>query len=119
MTNPCNAVQEAIAWNRELDDDGQRHLLQCDACRAFLEQITALDDFVTENADVEVPRGFAERVMSRITGEAVPRASAVALLFERRSLRAVVMQIALAVGVTNVFRFVLGLLLPSTAWGGP
>jgi predicted anti-sigma-YlaC factor YlaD len=114
---PCNAVQEAIAWSRTLEGEAQGHLLDCERCRAFLEQIAALDARMHEHAEVDVPTDFADRVMANIAERAMPGRS-------RRNITARSLEIALAnfglvLGVTNVVRFVLAMLVPSIALGGP
>jgi predicted anti-sigma-YlaC factor YlaD len=117
MQAPCNVIQESIAWSRPLDAEAQRHLLECDRCRAFLEQIATLDAQMNEQADVGVPADFADRVMAEVafarrhTLRPAPRV--------RRSLEIALANIGLVIGVTNLLRFVLSVLVASTALGGP
>lgn len=128
MTNRCNVVQEAIAWSRAVDGEAQPHLLDCERCRAFLEQIAALDARMQEQTDVDVPNGFADGVMSEIARRAPspaapsPRersSSRRAPRIPTRTLEIALAQASLVLGLTNVLRFVLSMLVPSIALGGP
>jgi predicted anti-sigma-YlaC factor YlaD len=120
MSMLCNAVQEVLAWNQPLDETGRQHLRACDACRGFGEQMAMLDALVMD-AGVDVPPGFADRVMARLqaTSGLVPRARrSLSHLLEFRSVHLVLANIGLLVTVSNLIRFVLSLLVPSTASGG-
>lgn len=116
----CSAVQEAIAWNRTPNEALQSHLLECESCRAFGEQIAQLDARMSQRIEIEVPLGFADRVMARLQDPVptvLPRGRGFRLL-EKKSFQLVATQVALLVSLSNLVRFVLSLLVPNTAWGG-
>jgi anti-sigma factor RsiW len=118
MQVPCNVVQESIAWSRPLDAEAQHHLLECDRCRTFLEQITTLDAQMNDPADVGVPADFADRVMAEVARARRPTPRPAPRL-RGRSLEIVLANVGLVIGVTNLLRFVLSVLVASTALGGP
>jgi predicted anti-sigma-YlaC factor YlaD len=120
QSKSCSAVQEAIAWNRTPHETLRNHLLDCESCRAFGEQIAQLDARMNERFEIEVPVGFADRVMARLQDPVptvAPRGGAARLL-EAKSFQLVATQVALLVSLSNLVRFVLSLLVPNTAWGG-
>lgn len=125
----CVSVQESIAWTRGLVRAEQDHVLSCESCRSFLEQITSLDAIMAGGTAVDVPDDFASRVMSRVLTAATtspvdadrPGRTGLtwARLWDRKPMRLAAIHVGLAIGMTNLFRFVLSLLVPSTTWGGP
>jgi hypothetical protein len=121
MSIPCNAVQETLAWNQPLDEAGQQHVRTCEACRSFGEQLKILDALVMDHASVDIPPGFADRVMAGLSARParVPRARhRLSHALEFRSVHWVLANIGLLVTLSNLVRFVLSLLVPSTASGG-
>jgi predicted anti-sigma-YlaC factor YlaD len=118
MQASCNAIQESVAWSRALDEGAQLHLLDCESCRAFLEQMATLDAQMSEQADVDVPLDFADRVMAKVGRTRQPaRRSAPSPRW--RALEIALANVGLIIGLSNVLRFVLSVLVASTALGGP
>ena len=51
----------------------RRHLAECPACRAYVEEILLMRAAFPDVEETEVPDGFAEGVMAAIRAEATPR----------------------------------------------
>ena len=51
----------------------RRHLAECPACRAYVEEILLMRAGFPDAEETEVPEGFAEGVMAAIRAEAAPR----------------------------------------------
>lgn len=118
-TLPCPVIQERIAVGEILREDDQAHVLTCPGCSRVANLWLALDGEIVGHLDgaVKVPDGFADRVMAAI--EESPQATpGVERWLGRRSVQLVLANLGLAVAVTNIVRFVLGVLMPATGLGG-
>lgn len=51
----------------------EAHLQVCDACRAYVQDALAIREAFPQDADIQVPEGFAEGVMAAIRAGAAPR----------------------------------------------
>ena len=81
------------------------HLEQCAQCRALLEQLQTLRASFTELEELQVPEGFADRVMERIEGE---QKGKIVPLFRRPYVRALTGLAACAVLCIGLFSSGLG-----------
>ena len=61
----CSNVQENIAWGRVLSTEDQNHVMTCSKCNKVALQFEEIDSAVKNN-EVNVPEGFADRVMKQI-----------------------------------------------------
>ncbi len=119
MSTICKAAQEAIAWNRALDAGVREHLVHCESCQALLAGVTFLDAVILQGIDGDVPADFAERVMMRVAdARHVGVHSHLAPLLRDRRLQVAFLNVGMLVSLSNLFRFMLSLLVPNTAWGG-
>jgi hypothetical protein len=66
--NDCSSVQENIAWGRALSSADQTHVVTCPNCSVVAMQFEEIDSAVN-NIKAEIPEGFADRVMQRISLE--------------------------------------------------
>lgn len=69
LPRPCNVIQEDIAWGRGLSAEDQNHVLLCRVCSGTAVQFEALDSLVRNAMEVNVPEGFADRVVRQIEAE--------------------------------------------------
>jgi anti-sigma factor RsiW len=66
---PCRLIQEEIAWARAVSPEDQEHIRSCSACSEAAAQFEELDSLVRRMMEVEVPEGFADRVVEQIEAE--------------------------------------------------
>ena len=66
--NECNLVQENIAWGKNLSNIEQNHILNCPKCSAIAVAFEDIDSALKES-QVEIPEGFADRVMAKVMKE--------------------------------------------------
>ena len=81
MKISCSPVQEELAWGRSLNVDQKSHVMECEDCHRVALEITALDQVMSSQFEVEVPDHFADRVMLKI--KEYEKASAFNSLFQR------------------------------------
>lgn len=115
----CNAIQERIVMGDALDDANQAHVLACAGCSRMAAEWVTLDSQLADGIDggVEVPVGFAERVMAALAPETVA-VSRLEHLLGRRWVQLVLAQVGLAVAIANLLRFVFSTLVPAASLGG-
>ena len=66
---PCHLIQEDIAWRRELSPEDKKHVLSCSSCSDIAAQVEELDSLVRKVIELEIPSGFADRVIAQIRKE--------------------------------------------------
>jgi len=66
---PCHLIQEDIAWRRELSQEDKKHVLSCSSCSDIAAQVEELDSLVRKVIELEIPSGFADRVIAQIRKE--------------------------------------------------
>jgi hypothetical protein len=115
----CNAIQERIVMGDALDDTSQTHVLACAGCSRMAAEWVALNSQVADGIDggIDVPDGFAERVMAALGPEPAV-ASRFEQLLGRRWVQLVLTQVGLAVAIANLLRFVFSTLVPGASLGG-
>jgi hypothetical protein len=117
----CALIQEQIAWDKELPEEIQLHVLSCEDCNRVATEFASLDSWIAQHLDASIPEGFADAVMARITSKPqrdfgvrwLPEAS-------RRILSSRWMQVGIVaagsvIAVLNLIRFVLSVILPVIA----
>jgi hypothetical protein len=116
---PCNRIQEHIVAGDVLDETNQAHVVTCTSCGQVAAEWLALDSAIADGlaSGVEVPDGFADRVMAAVATEP-STSSRIARVLGRRWLQVVLANLGLAVAITNLLRFVLATLLPAASLGG-
>lgn len=111
----CNETQEKIAAGRALSAGEQAHAAGCARCATVAASYSLLDATLETFAPA-VPDGFAERVMSLVSAEAVPvRAGR---WFERRAVQVAVANAAALCAAFNVLWFVVRVFVADVALGG-
>jgi hypothetical protein len=115
----CNAIQERIVLGDALDDASQTHVLACTGCSRMAAEWVTLNSQVADGIDggIDVPDGFAERVMAALAPEPAA-ASRFDQLLGRRWVQLVLTQVGLAVAIANLLRFVFSTLVPAASLGG-
>jgi anti-sigma factor RsiW len=118
-THPCPEIQERIAVGEILREAEQAHVLACPDCSRLANLWLAMDGEIAAHLDeaVSVPPGFADRVMTAIE-EAPQAAPGIERWLGRRSVQLVLANLGVAVAITNIVRFVLGVLMPAAGLGG-
>ena len=121
INQTCTLIQEEIAWNKTLNAEAQAHVLSCPECGKVALEFAGLDSQVETALGVQVPSGFAERVMDRINLSTGPIAVGSFTIIERLesylALRS--MQIGLSAAgflfaLGNIARFVLFVFVPGS-----
>ena len=108
----CEPTQEKIALGEPLGERDRTHLLDCAACANVAEEYAVLEARLAE-LEHEVPSGFSERVMARVTAEQrAPR------LLEHPRLALCFAYAGGAIALANIARFLSSTLLASTGLGG-
>jgi len=115
----CNAIQERIVVGDALDDASQAHVLACAGCSRMAAEWVALNSQVADGIDggIDVPDGFAERVMAALAPEPAV-ASRFEQLLGRRWVQLALTQVGLAVAIANLLRFVFSTMVPAASLGG-
>jgi hypothetical protein len=118
--NDCALIQEQIAWDKELPETIQAHVLSCKDCTRVAMEFASLDSWMAEHLEASIPEGFANTVMARITTK--PHRSGIHWLPEtsRRILSSRWMQVGIVaagsvIAILNLIRFVLAVILPVVA----
>ena len=117
----CALIQEQIAWDKDLPEEIQMHVLSCEECNRVATEFAGLDSWIAEHLDASIPEGFADGVMARITQKPqidsgrrwLPETS-------RRILASRWMQVGIVaagsvIAILNLIRFVLAVILPVLA----
>jgi hypothetical protein len=121
MKMACEKTQEMIAVGSEISKAEQEHIQSCSACSLLLMEYQSLQLLVSGSAEVEVPAGFADAVMSKIDAEeslsSTDVMTGIFRFFERLMEVPQAQNVALGVGgVVSVFslvRFALFVLIPA------
>ena len=102
---------------QRLDEAGQTHLAGCPGCTRVADEHFALEALLVDELDnlVQVPDGFADRVMARLDEVAPDKLDR---LLGRRWFQIALAHVGLAMAIANVLRFVLASLVPSASLGG-
>jgi len=117
-TSLCNRIQESIVAGGSLDEAGQAHVVACASCAGVAAEWLALDGAITDGLEgMDVPAGFADRVMAAVAADA-PGSSRVEHMLERPWLKIALANVGLVVAITSVLRFVFSTLLPAMSLGG-
>jgi hypothetical protein len=116
--SPCNRIQERLVAGDPLDEANQAHVVTCASCGRVAAEWLALDSAIAEGmaSGLEVPDGFAERVMAAALAEPMAVRSGRGL--GRRWLQVALANVGLAVAIANLLRFVFSTLLPAASLGG-
>jgi hypothetical protein len=113
----CNEVQEKVALGQRLAQAEAEHAASCATCGRVAEAWgtleLALDDL---RPMVEVPAGFADRVMQAIVQE--EKESRSLRWFEHRWAQVGLAHVGALVSLYNLVRFVAHVLVPSLSLGG-
>jgi hypothetical protein len=124
MEKICNAIQEEIVWGKTLTEDFQEHILSCLDCNQIAMGFSKLDSLIHQHlSEVEVPEGFAERVMSRIAASPMIQSADWALrlsgwfdfILGLRPIQIGLAYMGAIFAFGNFVRFILAVILPSTA----
>ena len=112
----CASIQEQIAWDAQLPEAIQMHVLSCIDCNRIAMEFASLNSWVSEHLETSIPEGFADAVMARITSQ-VGAAPDVPSLRVSRKFSSPWMQAALfaagcVIAILNLIRFVLVVVLP-------
>jgi hypothetical protein len=108
----CDPIQEKIAREDALSPVERAHVLDCPECTALAAEYSLLEGVLSSFA-LDVPSGFADRVMARVGSE-----PAALRLFERRWVALAIAYAGGAVALGNVARFLAGTLSASVGLGG-
>ena len=114
-------IQEQIAWDRELPEQVQMHVLSCKDCSQIATEFAGLDSWMAEHLEASIPEGFADAVMSRITtkpagGSDVPWMPATSRqILSSRWMQAAIVAGGSLIAILNLIRFVLAVILPVLA----
>ena len=102
-----------------LDEASQAHVLACVSCSRLAADCVALDGLVADGigGGVDVPDGFADRIMASLAPESAA-ASRFEILLGRRWVQLALTQVGFAVAIANLLRFVFSTLVPAASLGG-
>ncbi len=114
-------TQECIALEMPLSADMQKHLQACNFCRQLEEAYKTLKMLMVES-EVEVPRGFVDRVMNKIESDSFAVAEsdffqkAVGSMegfFALPAAQYLALGMSVVVALANLLRFVFFVLIPN------
>jgi hypothetical protein len=114
----CVLIQEQISWDRQLPEEIQLHVLNCEGCSRVAAEFASLDSWMAEHLDASIPDGFANMVMARIAAQPYGRPDTAWLPTRPgRILSSPWIQLGLvaagsAIAILNLIRFVLAVMLP-------
>ena len=117
----CALIQEQIAWDKDLPEEIQMHVLSCEACNRVAIEFAGLDSWIAEHLDTSIPEGFADAVMARVTQKPqIDSGRSWLPEISRRILASRWMQVGIVaagsiIAVLNLIRFVLAVILPVLA----
>jgi len=109
---PCHLIQEDIAWRRELSQEDKKHILSCSSCSDIAAQVEELDSLVRKVIELEIPSGFADRVIAQIRKEESQSKdyfsqwlSLLERIFYSRAVQWMLVGIGSVFGLLKIFRF--------------
>ncbi len=108
----CSEIQEQLARGQALTPEQRGHAASCPRCVKVATTFSLLDETLAAIV-TEVPADFADRVMAQVRAEVPARG----WMSQQWILFAVVSG-SLAVGLFNLLRFLVGVLVPSVGLGG-
>lgn len=115
---PCHLIQEDIAWRRELSPEDKKHVLSCSSCSDIAAQVEELDSLVRKMIEPEIPSGFADRVIAKISEEERKDDSLssqwfplLKRIFYSRAVQWVLVGIGTVFGLLKIFRFFSAILV--------
>jgi len=110
----CGEVQETVARGEALSPEAKAHVLVCTACAQVAESYCELDTwFEAAAAAIDVPEGFADRIMA-----ALPPEAPLPGFWCRPWVHVVFAHAAAGIGLFNLLRLVLRFVIPSPSFGG-
>lgn len=108
----CNEIQEQLARGINLTPEQRAHAASCPRCLKVATTFSLLDETLGTLA-AEVPADFADRVMEAVHAEVPARG-----WMGRQWIQLAVVSGSLVVGLFNLLRFLMGVLVPSVGLGG-
>jgi hypothetical protein len=103
----CALIQEQIAWDRELPEQLQLHVLSCTDCNRVATEFASLNSWVAEQFDASIPEGFADRVMARIASQSRSNR-----IFSSVWMQTAIVAAGCVIAVLHLIRFVLVAVVP-------
>jgi hypothetical protein len=115
----CQKIQEIIAWDRELSEQDKVHILSCPQCSEIAASMEELDSLLSDVSHIEVPSGFADRIMLKIREDEKEetdwywRASRLAeRLIQLKPVQWILVGSGILFSMQFMFRFFFGFIFP-------